>query len=203
MTVLLRLFYDEDEDEINILDLGLAKVDRFTALMEALASVSGNNYQLWHGFNIENVSAEFREQLEANRQQLIEKMADDFSGDEWPDETEHYVTEVIEGGIRLTEMQMEDFSNNLDMDEDQIKEYIDILYQGVGEEEDPGEQTLSQRMEGGYMKMMDKIAAANGYKDGKAMAGMFNVANDINREKGDGDIPFKGVDITRNPKQNK
>jgi hypothetical protein len=51
--------------------------------------------------------------------------------------------------------------------------------------------------------MMDRIAQANGYSDGEAMAGMFNAANNMRRERGEEDIPFKGVDITRDPRQNK
>ena len=199
-----NIFWDEDEEEVNILDLGLAKVSRLSALMEGLASLNDNNYQLWYGFRPDQLSGETYDKLEANKAALIERISDDYSGEEWEDEVSGVLEEMIEGGIRLTEDKIEMYSDTLDLDEEQLQEYIDILYDGIGDNEvEDNRSELEKRMEGGYKKMMDRIAAAHGYSDGEAMARMFNAANDLNREQGKGDIPFKGVDITRNPKQNK
>ena len=199
-----NIFWDEDEEEINILDLGLAKVNRLTALMEGLASINENNYQLWSGFEIGNLSEEMQEKLQMNKRALIEQMSDDYSGEEWEDEVATVLEELIEGDIRLTSDKVDMITDQLQLDEEQLQEYLDILYDGIGDEEvEDNRSDLEKRMEGGYKKMMDKIAAANGYSDGEAMAQMFNAANNIHREKGKGDIPFKGVDITRDPKQNK
>lgn len=199
-----NIFWDEDEEEVNILDLGLAKVNRLTALMEALASINENNYQLWNGFEIGNLSEEMQEKLATNKRALIEQMSDDYSGEEWEDSTSYVLEELIEGGIRMTSDKIEQYTDALNLDEEQLQEYLDILYDGIGDEEvEDNRSDLEKRMEGGYKNMLDKIAQANGYSSGEAMAHMFNAANNIHREKGKGDIPFKGVDITRDPKQNK
>lgn len=198
-----NVFWDEDEGEINILDLGLAKTNRLTALMEGIGSLNENNYQLWFGFAPDQLPAEMLEKLQENKSALIERMADDYSGEEWEDEVATTLEEVMEGDIRLTDEKIEEITDALQLDQEQLQEYIDILYDGIEPEVDPSTLTLPQRMEGGYKKMLDKIAAAHGYKDGEAMAGMFNAANDINREKYGKDIDFKGVDITRNPRKNK
>ena len=56
------------------------------------------------------------------------------------------------------------YSDALDLDEEQLQEYIDILYDGIGDNEvEDNRSELEKRMEGGYKKMMDKIAAAHGY----------------------------------------
>ena len=92
----------------------------------------------------------------------------------------------------------------LDLDEEQLDKYINILYDGIDSPEPQDDRSdLEKRMDAGYTDMLDKIAKAHGYRDGEGMKGIFNAANNINREKYGKDIPFKGVDITRDPKQNK
>jgi tRNA A-37 threonylcarbamoyl transferase component Bud32 len=199
-----NIFWDEDEEEVNILDLGLAKANRLTALMEGIASLNDENYQLWYGFQQDNLSEELREQLQQNKRNLIEQMAEDYSGEEWEDEVATTLEEVMEGDIRLTDDKIEEITDVLQLDQEQLQGYLDTLYEGFGEEEvEDNRSELEKRMEGGYKKMMDRIAQANGYSDGEAMAGMFNAANNMRRERGEEDIPFKGVDITRDPRQNK
>ena len=189
-----NVFYDDETGEINILDLGLADTDSITALYEALGSQSGENYQLTAELSLDFLPQEMQDQLEANRAALIDRVSEDFSGDEWSDEETGLLEEFMTGGIRMTADMKSEF-NEL-FTEDQIKEYIDILYDGLGE--DP-RSDLQQRMDKGYQGMLDKIAAAKGFRSGEAAADMFRAADDMAVEKGEGRIPFKGVDITRNP----
>ena len=199
-----NVFFNDDL-EPTILDLGLARVDKFSALMEALASQNDNNYQLTDALGMQNLPQETIDQLEENRRQVLDLISEDYSGDEWSDEQRELLVDVIGGDIRLTDQQIADFREQLDLEEDQLQDYIDMLYENLEwEPQEPDNRSeLEKRMEGGYVKMMDKIAKANGYSDGKAMAQMFNVANNMHKEKGKGSIPFKGVDITRDRKQNK
>ena len=186
-----------------ILDLGLAKVDKLTALMEALGSQSDENYQLSDALGMHNLSQETIDKLEANRHAFIDQISDDYSGDEWADEDREFLINMFSGDIRIKEEEIDDYYERLNFSDDQLQGYIDMLYDGLGQEPEDNRSELERRMEGGYKKMMDRIAQANGYSDGEAMAGMFNAANDMRRERGEEDIPFKGVDITRNPRKNK
>ena len=186
-----------------ILDLGLAKVDKLTALMEALGSQSDENYQLSDALGMHNLSQETIDKLEANRHAFIDQISDDYSGDEWADEDREFLINMFSGDIRIKEEEIDDYYERLNFSDDQLQGYIDMLYDGLGQEPEDNRSDLERRMEGGYKKMMDRIAQANGYSDGEAMAGMFNAANDMRRERGEEDIPFKGVDITRNPRKNK
>ena len=192
-----------DELEPTILDLGLARVDKFSALMEALATQNSNNYQLSTHLEMNNLPQESIAQLEENRAAVIEMISDDYSDDSWMDEQREMLIAIMEGDIRLTDEKIDNFRSELEFDDEQLQGYLDRMYEGFGVQPDDGRPELVQRMEGGYTKMLDKIAAANGYKDGKAMAVMFNHANDINRKNYGKDIDFKGVDITRNPRDNK
>lgn len=192
-----------DELEPTILDLGLARVDKFSALMEALSSQNDNNYQLSTDLEMQNLPQEAIDQLEYNRSAVIEMISDDYSDDSWMDEQRELLVKVMEGDIRLTDAQIAEFREELELDDEQLQGYLDKLYEDFGVDPEDDRPELVKRMEGGYNKMLDKIAGANGYSDGDAMKAMFNKANDINREKYGKDIPFKGVDITRNPRNNK
>ncbi|QIN97051.1 serine/threonine kinase [Synechococcus phage S-H34] len=199
-----NIFFN-DELQPTILDLGLARVDSFTALMEALASQNDNNYQLYFGLEMQNLPQEQIDILEANRAKVIELISDDYSGDEWTDEQREKLVELMQGDIRLTQQQIDEFREELDMEDEQIQDYIEMLYEGFGVEPEveDNRSELEKRMEGGYKAMLDKIAAKAGYSDGEAMKGMFNAANNLRRDRGEEDIPFKGVDITRDPRKNK
>ena len=193
-----NIFFN-DELEPTILDLGLATVDKLAALMEGLASQNDNNYQLNDYVGMHQLPQETIDQLEANRQELIDTIAEDYSGDEWEDDTREMWSDIIEGDIRITRDALTDFRYQLDLDEDQLQKYIDILYQGIEAPEEPVDERseLEQRMDKGYQGMLDKIAKGAGYRDGEGMKGIFNAANNMKKERGEGSIPFKGVDITR------
>ena len=194
-----NIFYNEDTGEITILDLGLATDDPMMALYEALGSQSGENYQLTSTMEKDYLTPETLERLEINRQNVIEKMSDDFSGEDVSDEQRDLLEEFVSGGIRMTQMEAGQFQDELGYDREDYMELLEMLYEGLGEEPEQ-DDSLPARMERGYNAMMDKMGKNAGYKSGDAMKGMFNAANDINREQGRGDIPFKGFDITRNPK---
>lgn len=194
-----NIFYNEDTGEITILDLGLAVDDPMAALYEAFGSQSDENYQLTSTMEKDYLTAETLERLELNRQNVIEKMSEDFSGDDVSDEQRDLLESFVEGGIRMTSETWQEFTSELGYENEDYMELLEMLYEGLGEEPEQ-DDSLPSRMERGYNKMLDKIATANGYSNRDAMKGMFNAANDINREKYGKDIPFKGVDITRNPK---
>ena len=186
-----------------ILDLGLARVNKLTALMEAIASQRDNNYQLHHALQMHNLPQEQIDILETNRANFIDKISDDYSDDEWADEDREFLMSMLEGDIRITEDQLEEYYDRLQFDDDQLQEYIDILYDGFGQEPEDNRSDLEKRMEGGYKAMLDKIGRAAGYNSGEAAADMFRAADDMAVERGEGRIPFKGLDITRNPRKNK
>ena len=201
-----NIFWDSETGQVNILDLGLANVDKFSALMEGLSSISGENYQLTHLMHLEQLPQEMQDKIEENKALLIDTIADDYSGDEWEDDTRELWTDLVTGDIRMRKEDIQDFRYQLDLDEEQIQKYIDILYDGIEpavEEEEVDPNSLSARMERGYNDMMDKMAAAQGYTGGEGMKDMFNAANNMRRDRGEKELDFKGFDITRKSRQNK
>ena len=186
--------YVDDDRKANFLDLGLAKVDRLSALMEALSSLNGNNYQLtmrmeWGNLN----NIELKQQLEFNRQKLLATIEEDYA--DWDDEEDTaMLEEMLEGGIRLGPDYLKKVYDGLQMDQEQLQEYIDILYEGIVQEEP--DNSLEGRMAKGYSDMVKSFAKDQGMGyEGKGALDLINNVNQMRKVDGKKPLSVKGIDM--------
>ena len=186
--------YVDDDRKANFLDLGLAKVDRLSALMEALSSLNGNNYQLtmrmeWGNLN----NIELKQQLEFNRQKLLATIEEDYA--DWDDEEDTaMLEEMLEGGIRLGPEYLKKIYDGLQMDQQQLQEYIDILYEGIVQEEP--DNSLEGRMAKGYSDMVKSFAKDQGMGyEGKGALDLINNVNQLRKQDGKKPLSVKGIDM--------
>ena len=186
--------YVDDDRKANFLDLGLAKVDRLSALMEGLSSLNGNNYQLtmrmeWGNLN----NIELKQQLEFNRQKLLATIEEDYA--DWDDEEDTaMLEEMLEGGIRLGPDYLKKVYDGLQMDQQQLQEYIDILYEGIVQEEP--DNSLEGRMAKGYSDMVKSFAKDQGMGyEGKGALDLINNVNQLRKQDGKKPLSVKGIDM--------
>lgn len=143
-----NIFMDPETGEVNIIDLGLAKDNKLSALMEGLGGLDfeeGNDYQLTHHMGGSNFSERMQDMSVKNREKIEQTIMDSFDLDDMDDEEAEDA--YIQGAESLREMMMGDIRMR-DGDFDRIKEaipyladdenvgkLIKMLYDGIGNSE--------------------------------------------------------------------
>jgi hypothetical protein len=137
-----NIFVDPDTGEVNIIDLGLAKEGRLSALMEGLGGMDfeeGEDTQLSGKVS----GAEFTERMQdmsvknrGNIEQTIMDSVDTEDEDEFDDKMQ-LLTEFMRGGIRMKDVDFdaikEDFPHLAD--DENVGKLIKMLYDGIGNSE--------------------------------------------------------------------
>jgi hypothetical protein len=137
-----NIFVDPDTGEVNIIDLGLAKEGRLSALMEGLGGMDfeeGEDTQLSGKVS----GAEFTERMQdmsvknrGNIEQAIMDSVDTEDEDEFDDKMQ-LLTEFMRGGIRMKDVDFdaikEDFPHLAD--DENVGKLIKMLYDGIGNSE--------------------------------------------------------------------
>jgi hypothetical protein len=161
-----NIFVD-DEGNPSIIDLGLAKDDPLSALMEAIGGASyeqGNDYQLSHevgGSSIpEDIRERFDENIETIRGMLMDEFSDDASTYDDYDEKSNYsptltglqqdLGDMMEGDIRMKKERLDQLRESFPMlqDRGKVLKLIRALYKGV----DGRESELEKRMSDAFEK---------------------------------------------------
>ncbi len=144
-----NIFVDDDGTP-SIIDLGLAKDDPLSALMEALGGADyeqGNDYQLSHELGGSAIPERLRKLFDTNRESIREQIMDTISldGADYDDfdEKDDYsptmsgITQTLEdmmtGDIRMKKERLDEIRENLPMlqDGDKVKGLIKALYAGI------------------------------------------------------------------------
>ena len=193
-----NIFVDLDEDEmpVTILDLGLAQVSRLAALMEGIAGLSEEDYQLSNLVTKNNLSEDQFQRLEANWQNLQEKIREDFDGDlEAGDISEYEIDELLEGGIRMSDDDLGQMLETFGFEDDQLQEYIDILYDGFGSGPPKSRKSkLEDRMAKAWEGLWDEIGERGNMSGEMARTAIKN-ANYFRKDRGESPIGIKGLDV--------
>ena len=174
----------EGEDiHVTILDLGLAKVNRYSALMEALAGFPHNgdpedveDYQLASGMTPNNLPADIQETMEENLQ-LVENylVTNIYEGVDYEE-----IQEIMMGSIRMTAGELARMEEEYPLTEQEFNDIMNLLYDGI-RKPSPKEE-LEQRM-----------AAA--YETQKGYADMIKMANDMRAERGEEPVEHRNPDV--------
>ncbi|AEC53076.1 serine/threonine kinase PKN8 [Synechococcus phage S-CRM01] len=185
-----NVFMDDDGNP-TILDLGLANDDPWSALEEALAGYTGEDYQLAGGAQFDDLPVEIQDILATNIKKVKSSLKQrlGIDPDDW-DANDDFESKIGRGGIRLTDEDLKELRNNYDLKDEEIIDYISQIYDGLT----PKEQSeLEQRMSTAY----DKRSA-----DTNVIAN----ANHIRKEKGRPPIsyprnvvPKKNLDLSFDP----
>ena len=123
--------------DANILDLGLAKDDPLSALMEGMGGVSMDDYQLTNEAGIGKLPTKLRDMLNNNREGVREMLENSFDIDDQEfdfDNGRRAIEDMMGGDIRMTGEMLNQFRE--DVPALQKREFvmglIDKLYDGVG-----------------------------------------------------------------------
>ncbi|NDB94242.1 MAG: hypothetical protein EB165_06335, partial [Euryarchaeota archaeon] len=189
-----NIFVDEDGNP-SIIDLGLAKDDPLSALMEALGGASyeqGNDFQLSHEVGGSSIPEDIRERFDENIETIREQIMDSISldGDDYDDydpETDYSPTmsgitqtleDMMNGDIRMRKERLEEIRENLPMlrDRGKVLGLIRDLYKGVRE------TGLSERMSDAFDKRQ---------KDSR----LVKIANELRKKRGEKSISVKGKGV--------
>jgi len=140
----------DDEGNPTIIDLGLAKDDPVSALMEALGGLDYENqedYQLSHYFAGASLPDDMREMFDKRRGEFEQTMMDSFSPeasdyDDYDEEDEYsqqlatkqdMLQQLLRGGIRLQRGELDEYRNLFPMlqDRGKVLGLIKALYKGI------------------------------------------------------------------------
>ena len=171
--------YVDDDNNVNMLDLGLAKANPIEALMEGLGGISGEDYQLSHEGDMGRLPDDLRELLQNNRQSVRDKILDMI---EDPDGMNPYqLDDLMEGGIRMRDMDVNNLRETFPFlaNDDRVKELIASLYEGIDPDE-PSE--LQTRM-------------ANAYDERRKDTDLIDVVNKMRREKGQKSLSIRNPNV--------
>ena len=171
-----NIFVDDD-GEVNIIDLGLAKDDPRSALMEALGGMDyeqGEDTQLTGEVSGDELPERLRDTFDTNRSKVEEMIMDSMPGeaseyDDYDDEQDYSPTfersttalqDMLRGGIRMDKLDLEQLGEDLPFlkDDNNVRELIKTLYDEVGQSE------LADRMSDAYSRRRadsDVIRKAN------------------------------------------
>ena len=171
-----NIFVDDD-GEVNIIDLGLAKDDPRSALMEALGGMDyeqGDDYQLSTQLSGPDLPERLMDTFDTNRSKVEEMIMDNMPGeaseyddyDEDQDYSPSYersttaLQDMLRGGIRMTKEDLDQLGEDIPFlkDDNNVRELIKTLYDEVGQSE------LADRMSDAYSRRRadsDVIRKAN------------------------------------------
>jgi len=181
-----NIFVDPETGEVNIIDLGLAKENRRSALMEALGGMDyeqGEDYQLSGQLSGAQLSDRMRDLFDKNRskveQMIMDNMPaeaseyDDYDEDEDYSEQFERGTEALQyllgGGIRMENFMLDKLGEDIPFlkDDKNVEELIKVLYDEVGQSE------LADRMSDAFTKRQNDskiIRAADKIRKSKGQA---------------------------------
>ena len=161
-----NIFVD-DEGNPSIIDLGLAKDDPLSALMEAIGGASyeqGNDYQLSREVGSAAIPEDIRERFDENIETIRGMMMDEFSDDastydDYDEESNYSPTltglqqdlgDMMEGDIRMKKERLDQLRESFPMlqDRGKVLKLIQALYKGV----DGRESELEKRMSDAFEK---------------------------------------------------
>ena len=161
-----NIFVD-DEGNPSIIDLGLAKDDPLSALMEAIGGASyeqGNDYQLSHEVGGSSIPQDIRERFDENIETIREQIMDTISldgadYDDYDEDSDYSPTmsgitqtleDMMEGDIRMKKERLDDIRSQIPMlqDRGKVLKLIQALYKGV----DGRESELEKRMSDAFEK---------------------------------------------------
>lgn len=178
----------DDEGNPTILDLGLANDDPMSALQEALAGYTDQDYQMARAARFEDLPRDLQDRMGQNIRGVTEKMRDrlkimtDPSDDGYDWDTNHSFDEFLRGGIRLKDDQLKEMREKFDFSDEEIMDYISQIYDGLT----PKEQSeLEKRMSAAYDKRVT---------DSEVMGD----ANAVRKNKGRPPLDFKHVVPSKN-----
>ncbi len=171
-----NIFVDDD-GEVNIIDLGLAKDDPRSALMEALGGMDyeqGEDTQLTGEVSGDQLPERLMDTFDTNRSKVEEMIMDNMPGeaseyddyDEGQDYSPQFersttaLQDMLRGGIRMSKEDLEQLGEDIPFlkDNNNIKKLIKTLYDEVGNSE------LADRMSDAYSRRRadsDVIRKAN------------------------------------------
>ena len=193
-----NVFVDEDDDDlpVTILDLGLAQVSKLAALMEGLGGLTNEDYQLSSQLSRNYLSQDKFDKLDENYRTLHAKIMDDYAADIEAGEydEDEIQSMLLDGGIRMSDDELGEILMRFDLKEDQLQEYIDILYDGFGTKKD-NRSDLEKRMSKAWEGLWDEIGQSQGYSGGEPARAMVRTANNMRKERGEKPINIKGIDL--------
>jgi hypothetical protein len=192
-----NVFVDLDDDDmpVSILDLGLAQVSKLAALMEGMGGLSEEDYQLSNLLSRNNLEQEKWDRLDSNYEALKERVMDDYRDHiAAGDLSEFDIEEFVRGGIRMSEEELGELLTTYEFEEDQLQEYLDILYDGFGSKPKDKRSDLEKRMAAAWEGLWDEKAEGSGYS-GEGARGIIKNANALRKERGEGPINVKGLDL--------
>lgn len=189
-----NIFIDIPEDgwdydappKIQILDLGLARVDYMAALMEAIAGITLEDGQMSPKAMNGNLPQEMQDKMDENLAKFKEMIYEDY-----PEEDEELTAEDFEnlflGKIRLQDDELAELRAKWEMDDETIQQYLDVLYDGL--DVFSGELNTADRMADAFDKQKRYSDFATEYKrDRKGEEGFPDL-------KFDQAIPQKNLDV--------
>ena len=187
-----NIFVDDDGNP-SIIDLGLAKDDPVSALMEALGGADyeqGNDYQLSAGVGGASVPQKIRDLFDENREtvrgQIMDTLSmdgndyDDYDADTDYSPTLTGITQTLEdmmtGDIRMKREDLDYLKETLPIlaDNKKVLGLIKALYKGV----DGRQSDLEQRM-------------SNAFDKRQADSRLIDIVNKMRKEKGKSSIDIK------------
>jgi serine/threonine protein kinase len=139
-----NVFVDPDTGEVQIIDLGLAKEDKLSALMEGLGGLDfeeGEDYQLTHHLGGANFSDRMQEMSVDNRanveQDIMDNLDIDMEDEEAFDGAFNFLQSIMKGDIRMKDQDFEGIKRNLPYlaDDENVGKLIKMLYEGIGNSE--------------------------------------------------------------------
>ena len=167
-----NILVNPDTNEVNIIDLGLAKQNRLSALMEALGGLDfeeGNDYMLTRHMGGSAFSDRMRDMSLGNRAKVEEALLEKFENMDDEDAMMDYmqnVQDMLHGDIRMFEKDFDRLREDIPalQDEEFIGELINTLYNEIGNSE------LADRMSDAFDRRQDDskiIRAANRIRAGR------------------------------------
>ena len=174
----------DDDGNVSMLDLGLAKANPISALMEAMGGLDpgDGDYQLSaHGW-LDRIPDALRDRLTGNHERVREHILDQLNPEDDPSEVEDF----LRGGIRSSDTELDGLRKRFPFlqDEDGVRDLISMFYEGVEGYKQP---TLKDRMAKAHGKLVDEIPEGD--------LDTWKRANNLMQLLGKPPIPWKGLDI--------
>ena len=179
-----NVFVDPETGEVNIIDLGLSKEDKVSALMEALGAMDYENqedYQLAYQVAGANLPERLRDTFDTNREEVEQMIMDSVEDDPESldfDEKMQHLAELMRGGIRLGRDRLDEIRERFPAL--QKGEFVDSLVKRLYNE--VGQSELEDRMSDAYDKR-------------KADTDLIKNANFIRAAKGKPEIELRNRNV--------
>lgn len=164
-----NIFIDIDEDgwdessppRVQILDLGLARVDYMAALMEAIAGITLEDGQMSPKAMNGNLPQDLQDKMDENLAKFKDMIYDDY-----PETDEELTSEDFEnlflGKIRLQDEELAELRAKWEMDDESVQQYLEVLYDGI--DVYGGEVNTADRMAAAFDKQKSYSDLAQDYK---------------------------------------